>query len=74
MGGVEAAVWVCFQGSPGGSWPEWGAWVPSPPLGPNWRKGEGRARRLGGGAHPGPREGEDEEGKSRAGASWEPQP
>ena len=44
------------------------------PWGQTGGRGRGEQGGWGRGAHPGPREGEDEEGKSRAGASWEPQP
>lgn len=57
-GGAEAAVWGCFQGSPGGSWPE-GARVPGPPLRLNWREWEGREGMQG--------EGRGEERTSREG-------
>lgn len=57
-GAAEAGVWVCFQGSPGGSWPE-GARVPGPPLRQNWREWEGREGMQG--------EGRGEERTSREG-------
>ena len=44
------------------------------PWGQTGGRGRGEQGGWGRGAHPGPREGQDEEGKSRAGASWEPQP
>ena len=72
-GGAEAAVWVCFQGSPGGSWPQ-GARVPGPPLRLNWREGEGREGTQGEGRGEEERNlgrREDEQGtRAGEGAAW----